>query len=303
MTEFTLRQLAYFVAVAEEGTLTDAATRLHVSASALSAALTDLETSLGVQLCVRRKARGVTLTPSGVHLLDQARTVLKAAGEVRYLAGMPGGELRGPVTIGCYPTLAPTVLPRLLDGVARKHQHLTLTIVEAPQDSLQRGLEDGSLDLSIDYDLQLGGGPNRVLLYEARAHVLLPAEHPLAEADAVRLEQLMQEPFILLDIPPSTDHTRSLFAELGGPPPARHRSTSYETVRALVGRGLGWSVLVQRPANALSYEGLPVVVKEIEPRVLPIGVHLTWPGNLALSPRARAVVDVARALSWPLPSA
>ncbi|MEO8328444.1 MAG: LysR family transcriptional regulator, partial [Candidatus Nanopelagicales bacterium] len=74
---FTLRQLEYFVAVAEAGTITAAAEQIHLSQSAMSTALADLERVFGVQLLVRHHSRGVTLTPSGEDLLVTARELLR----------------------------------------------------------------------------------------------------------------------------------------------------------------------------------------------------------------------------------
>ena len=80
---FTMNQLAAFVAVAEAGTLSGAAERLHVSASALSAAVTELERALQTQLLHRRKAKGVTLTPAGELVLPRARHLLYQARRAR----------------------------------------------------------------------------------------------------------------------------------------------------------------------------------------------------------------------------
>ncbi|RZK84403.1 MAG: LysR family transcriptional regulator, partial [Rhodococcus sp. (in: high G+C Gram-positive bacteria)] len=80
---YTMRQLAAFVAVAETGTISGAAERMHLSQSALSAAVTDLEKALKAQLCVRRRARGVQLTPTGEAVLSRARALLQQAGELQ----------------------------------------------------------------------------------------------------------------------------------------------------------------------------------------------------------------------------
>nr|WP_179580820.1 LysR substrate-binding domain-containing protein [Leifsonia psychrotolerans] len=311
-----MRQLAYFVGIAEAGSISDAAARLHVSASALSAALTDLEASVGMQLCIRRKAHGVTLTPNGVDVLDKARRVLRAADEIRHTHGSPAGELRGPITLGCYVTLAPTVVPALLEATSAVHPGLTFTLVESAQDGLLRGLFDGDIDLAVVYDMHLPGGLNRVLLYEVRLHVLLPAGHRLcpptgvdAPADApgtdapaeagVDLADLIDEPFVLFDAAPSREYTLGLLEARGLHPEVAHRTSSYEMVRALVARGQGWSVLVQRPAQPFSYEGRPVVSLPISPAAPLVGVYLVWPEDVTLTPRAQAVVDCARDVPWP----
>lgn len=76
LPSYTIRQLAAFVAVAETGTISGAAERMHQSQSALAAAVTDLEKALGARLTVRKRARGVQLTPTGEAVLGRARTLL-----------------------------------------------------------------------------------------------------------------------------------------------------------------------------------------------------------------------------------
>src|SRR5699024_8643196 len=103
---------------------------------------------------------------------------------------------------------------------------------------------------------------------------------------------------ILLDSPPSSQHTLGMFHARGLSPRIRHRTTSYEVVRTLVGRGLGYGVLVKRLANTASYEGYPLVVKEIAPAVEPVGVEVIWHSNHPASMRPQALVGFARNHQW-----
>jgi len=116
-----MNQLAAFVAVAEAGTLSGAAERLHVSASALSASVTELERALQTQLLHRRKAKGASLTPAGELVLPRARHLLYQAGELEADARGDERGVAGVVRLGCYPSLAPTVLPVLLSEFAQAH--------------------------------------------------------------------------------------------------------------------------------------------------------------------------------------
>ncbi len=111
---YTMRQLFVFVAVAETGTIRAAADRLHVSQSAVSLAITELERGLKSQLCVRRRAHGVQLTPTGERVLIRAKALLEQAGDLAAEASGAEGVLTGPLAIGCYSSLGPTLLPRLL---------------------------------------------------------------------------------------------------------------------------------------------------------------------------------------------
>src|ERR1700748_1682568 len=111
--EYTLRQLQYFVAAAEAGTVTQAAEAMHLSQSAMSTALADLEKAFQVQLLVRHHARGISLTPAGRELLVQAADLLGAA------QGL-GSSLTGTVQLGCFSVPAPYVLPELLAAAAEQ---------------------------------------------------------------------------------------------------------------------------------------------------------------------------------------
>src|SRR3954467_4876778 len=98
-----MNQLAAFVAVAEAGTISAAAEKLHASPSALSAAVTELERALQAQLLRRRKAKGVSLTPTGEAVLARARALLYQAAELEADARGQGRGGRGPARLRPYP--------------------------------------------------------------------------------------------------------------------------------------------------------------------------------------------------------
>lgn len=116
MPKFTFRQLELFAALPEHTTLGSAAQQLHISESALSHAISELETALGEQLCIRKKARGMHLTPTGRHFAKRAAELLKDASALADGLGELRGELKGPVSLGCYTGLASNVLPAVLEG-------------------------------------------------------------------------------------------------------------------------------------------------------------------------------------------
>lgn len=301
--DFTLRQLTYLVAAADHGTLSAAGQHLHVSSSALSDSLTELERILGAKLTIRRRAHGITLTTAGVRIVERARPLLTAARELSTSLQAVEGELVGPITIGCYPTLAPTVLPPLLHDFGEAHPRVDLHIREATHDQLEGRIESGEVDVAFVYDTLVPGHPRRERLFSLPAHILLPAADPLAHVAEVRLEDVVDRDLILLDAPPSSQHTLSLFESRGLTPRIRHRTASYEAVRTLVGRGLGYGVLVQRPVNQASYEGYPVVMKEISPGVEPVGIDVIWSATEDPPERVAALIAFARSITWPVPAA
>ena len=101
---YTLRQLEYFVAVGETGSIAAASQQVNVSSPSISAGISQLEEELGVKLFVRYHAQGLTPTLAGRKLLDQAQTVLRQAAAMRDLAGDLSGSIRGPLAVGCLST-------------------------------------------------------------------------------------------------------------------------------------------------------------------------------------------------------
>lgn len=297
--DYTLRQLSYFLTAIDEGTISAASARLHVTPSAVSDAITALERALGERLCVRRRAHGIRLTSAGGRVASRAHRLLSDAGDLALSLHSAEGDLVGPITLGCHPILAPTILPRLLDEFGTAHPRVELDVVEATHDQLEGRLESGEVDVAFVYDTLVPGNPRRQELFSLPAHVLLAADDALASQEVITLEQVVDRDLILLDAPPSSQHTLSLFARRGLTPHIRLRTASYEAVRTLVGRGLGYGILVQRPANPKTYEGYPVVMKEIRPAVPPVGIEVIWSAAAPPTDRARRLIDFAASIRWP----
>lgn len=294
---YTMRQLAAFVAVAETGTISGAAERMHLSQSALASALTDLEKALKVQLTVRRRARGVQLTPTGEAVLARAKVLLQQASELQADAAGEGGIVAGPLVIGCYPSLSPTVLPALLRSFTQRYPKVRVELREDTQNRLRKQLDDGELDLAIVYDLELSPEWRTTRLATRKPTVLLDAGHRLASCRGrLRLAELAEDPMVLLDAPPSSEHALDVCRQAGFAPRVAYRTENFETARAFVGRGLGWTLLVQRPRHDVTYEGLEVVVKtELDPQPDPVDVVVAWHSASMLSKVSRLFVQFVAA--------
>jgi DNA-binding transcriptional LysR family regulator len=264
VADYTLRQLEYFVAVAESGSITGAAARVHLSQSAMSTALAELERALDVQLLLRHHARGVTLTEAGEQLLIASRRLLAQAGELRSEAHGLGYGLAGALSIGCFEVLAPYVLPELIATCAERYPQLRLDTREVDLDALAEGVLSGRFELGLGYEL--APDPRLVVerVFSLPPYALLPAGHRLADRAKIRLAQLADEPLALLDLPQSRDYFRSMFAAAGLEPNIRYRSSSVETLRALVGHGLAYTLLNLQSAVATSLDGHPVVSVALE---------------------------------------
>ena len=208
---FTLRQLEYFDATASEGSLAAAARRCNVSASALALALDELESHLSLKLFVRRRSKGVTLTPAGSRLLSHARRILSGAESLSADAWLASSSLNGRFAIGCYPTLAPFFLPGIMQVFQRRHPELRLAIVEAPAAQLDEQLLQGRIDTALMYSVDVAPRFAFDAVREYRPYVMLAKDHPLAARERIQLGELVADPLILLDVHPARVNTEQLF--------------------------------------------------------------------------------------------
>jgi DNA-binding transcriptional LysR family regulator len=143
-----LRQLKYFVAVAEEGSFTSAAAKVHVAQPGVSAQIRRLEHELGQDL-LDRSGRTVRLTEVGAAVLPYARAAIAAAAGARLAVDELSGLLRGHVAIGMVALPSFTELPDLLAAFNHEHPAVEITLTEANSDRLLNAIQTGELDLAL----------------------------------------------------------------------------------------------------------------------------------------------------------
>ncbi len=263
MFRFSLRQLQYFIKVAEMGSLADAARELHVSQPSISSAIVKLELALDVQLFVRHHAQGVSLTSAGGRMLDESRALLAHAEDFRQSAQGFGGQVQGRLHVGCFGPIASLYLPSLISSFQSLYPNVELRIYEDNSENLIRGLESNRYDIAMMYDL---GVPETMLsarLIELKPYAIVSEDHPLVVQEKVSLKQLAKHPMVLLDMPRSREYFSMLFGQRDLMPMISIRSPSFELVRGLVANGLGFSILVTKPEHSLAYDGKRVVEREI----------------------------------------
>ena len=292
---FTLRQLECFLAVAEEGSISGAADALRSSDSSIADALSAMERSLGAKLFYRQRSRGASLTSDGLTILPIARKILADGAELTAAVGRDVSTIVGPVRIGCVGTLASIILPGLLVEVQRRYPGIQLDYHTGDYDSLLEMLEKAELDLIVAFDIDIAPDLESVALAETQAMLVLAADHPLADRAEVELTEVADEPMVLLDILSSRTHTLELMSAHGVKPRIGYRTVDYELCRALVGRGLGYTLLMRRAVSRATWDGRQVVYVPIKPRPRTVEMQLAWlPG--ALPPRVEAVVQCAQEL-------
>jgi flavin reductase (DIM6/NTAB) family NADH-FMN oxidoreductase RutF/DNA-binding transcriptional LysR family regulator len=202
----------------------------------------------------------------------------------------PRQSVRNPaastLSIGCYQVFAPYMLPALVARLTKLHPGLALTLVEADQGHLIASLRRSDIEVALLYDFGLDDALQLTALAELTPYVLLPEGHPLAASPGIRLEELVNESLVLLDVEPSRDYFLSLFRDAGLEPHVGYRTRSLEMARGLVGHGLGYSVLATKPANNMTYDGRALVARPITNPVNNSRLVLASLASRKLSPMA-----------------
>ena len=252
---FTLKQLSYFVAAGEAGSILRAAQNIHVSQPSISNAIAHLEDVFQIQLFIRHHAQGMSLTTAGSQILEQAQALLRDADELNSFAGKLSEQVFGSINVGCFIPLAPIVTPELCHGFMQSHTGVEVNVSEGDQAELLGRLKKGAIDLALTYDLQLENDIAFSALVELPPYVLLAADHPLADTPSLALESLANERFILLDLPLSDAYFMSLFDSQQLKPNIYARTRHIEVQRALVAQGYGYSLANVRPVNQHSLDG------------------------------------------------
>ncbi|MBT2468185.1 LysR family transcriptional regulator [Streptomyces sp. ISL-66] len=269
-----LRQLEYFVAVAEEQNFTRAAERVHISQSGVSAQVRRLERELGAEL-FDRSGRAATLTVAGKAALEHARAVLAAASAVGQAVGEVTDLIRGRLTVGM--VIGCTVTP-LFDALAafhRAHPGVEIALLEDNSHRLVRAVRAGHLDLAlVGTAATTPDGLQALTIVSERLVAVVPPGHPLAGAEPVTLRALGGHPVICM--PPGTG-LRTVFdqacAAQGLSPAIALEASASDAIADLAARGLGVAVL---SASMAEHYRDRLTARPIEDVEIPALLSLVW---------------------------
>ena len=286
-----LRSLRYFLAVAEELNFTRAAERLHLAQQALSAAIRNLETDLGVQL-FSRSTRHVALTPAGEVLVDHARQVLESAAEAVEAVERVASGHAGRLAIG-FSTAAGTV-PRVRDLIrhfSRSEPAVDLRLAEFDFADPTAGLAGGETQVAFVFGPLAAEGLEAVTVFEDARHVALPDGHPLSGRIELVAEDLTGLPWLRVPAPDSA-WTRFWFRHpLGESQVGPEIRTADEWVPAIeAGRGVAFTM----PTVMANFPNTRIVTIPVLD-IAPGAVLLAWRSG-DRDPAVSAFVQRAREL-------
>ncbi|GAB2945148.1 LysR substrate-binding domain-containing protein [Micromonospora polyrhachis] len=288
-----LRQLEYFVTVAETGNFTRTAEQLHVAQPGVSAQIRRLERELGQEL-LDRSGRVVRVTEVGMAVLPYARAALAAVDGVRLAVDELAGLVRGHVSIGMV-TSHNVDLPGLLARFHEAHPAVEVTLAEANTDQLVEDLRAGSLDTAI---ISVGGGiPAGLAIQVVDDQPIVAAvshDHELAVHQVISIDTLRGR--LMISMPRGTGLRARLeeaCATAGFTPRIAFEASSPEFLAQLAARGLGVAILPRAFVEARSEHLRPVTIgrPSIRGRLV-----FAWRADGPPSPAGRALVRHARQL-------
>lgn len=238
----TLQELKYLVALADHGHFGRAAEACFITQSTLSTQIKKLEDFLGVTLFDRSLKR-VTPTPIGREILAAARSIVEESERIRELAKHAQDPMARTIHLGVIPTLGPYYLPHALTLVHKKHPDLRLLLREEMTPQILEHLVDGKLDAGL-LALPVSDDSLRVepLFYEP-FYAALPAGHPLAKKEVLKVSDIMAEKLLLLDEGHCLRDQALDVCGTGSRGREEVRATSLETLRQMVAMGLGLTLL------------------------------------------------------------
>jgi LysR family hydrogen peroxide-inducible transcriptional activator len=290
-----LRDLRYFVALADARHFGKAAERSFVSQPTLSAQIKKLENYLGVQL-IERQPRQVTLTETGAKILPLARSILAESDEIVSLARNEHDPLSGKLKVALIPTLGPYLLPLVTRKLRKQLPRLKLMLYEHQTQSLLERLRAGEIDLGIlALPVPLDGLEAREL-FDEEFTLAMPSQHALAKKAHVKLDDLTGETLLLLeDGHCLRDQALDVCSRVDAKESEDYRATSLETLRQMVAAGLGVTLLPQLATRGPFGSGHGLTVKPFARPVPSRRIGAIWRKSSSRVAAMNAVCDVIAA--------
>jgi DNA-binding transcriptional LysR family regulator len=264
-----LRQLEYFVAVAEEANFTRAAARVHISQSGVSAQIRQLERELGATL-FDRSGRTATLTTAGRLALAHARAALAAAEAVQQSVDDVNDLVQGTLVVGMVTACTVTALFDALSTFHHAHPGVEITLIEETSDQLTERVRAGTVDLALVGSAATPPADLEALeIVSERLVAAVPPGHPLARRSSADLDDVLAHPVVCM---PVGAGIRTVFdracAARGLQPTVALQASAPDTVADLAHRGLGVAILSESMGAAYADRLRGVIIRDVELRAV-----------------------------------
>lgn len=294
--QITLRQIEYFVSVADTGQISRSANLCSVSQSSMTIALQNLEDTVGVALLARH-AKGVRLTEAGVRFLRHVQQARQSVDHAVLAAQEEPGQLSGMVRIGVTETISAYLLPSMMATLTRRFRNLQVEVIEREREVVEQQLLAGDLDMALLLvsNTALHDDLKGETIVRSPRRLWTPPDHPLLDAQRVTLEDVARENYLLLDMDEHIQTVARYWGKFGVEPRVRMQSKSIEAVRSLVAFGEGVTILSDLVYRPWSLEGNRISKRDLSVPVPTMDVGAVWRRNDPPGRQVRTLLDVFRA--------
>lgn len=288
---YDLPDLRLVAAIADSGSLTRAAERVHLAASSASHRLTQLEAALGVAL-FERHARGLTPTAAGESLLRHARQVFAQLEQMHADLAPYASGLASQVTVFANTNAINCFLPEDLGSFLREQPRLRVSLEEQPSPAILRAVAAGQVDIGVVAAEPGVAGLETRPYRRDRLVLIVPPGHRLAGETALAFAAVLDQPFVCLHAG-SAIHTfmMNAAAELGGRLDVRIQVRSFNAIVRMVAAGVGIGMVPAAAAEAERRASAPFAVVELRDAWAQRDLQLCVRRRAALAPAAAALFD------------
>lgn len=272
----SLRQLEYLIALSETHHFRRAAERVGVSQPTLSAQLSTLEQNLGAQLVERSRSR-VLLTPIGKQVERIARRVVRDMQEIRDVCAVQSGQFSGTIRLGLPPTIGPYLLPHLVPRVHKAYPGLKLYVREEVPHGLPARLQEGQHDVIVMPLPVMADDLVSISLYREPLYLAVPADGPLAKFDILERRDLEGQAVLTLESGHQLhEQVEAICEEFGAVPLSNFEGTSLDTLRQMVGMGMGISFLPALYVHGTLAKDRSIKILELKGRSIYRTIGMLW---------------------------
>ncbi len=238
-----LRDLRYFITLADTRHFGKAADLCFVSQPTLSTQVKKLEDELGVAL-FERVPRNILLTPAGDRILKHARLALAQISLMQEIAKHTQDPETASIRLGIFPTLAPYLLPHIIPNIRKRFPSLELLLIEEKTEILMHQLREGQLDAAILAEPVIDEHFDSMPLFTEPFVLALPENHPLSSQRTMGMDALEEQHLLLLEEGHCLrDQALEVCTLAGASEKEGFRATSLETLRQMVAAGVGITLL------------------------------------------------------------
>lgn len=291
---FTIKQLHYFMGVAEHGSISSAAKKLYISQSTITESIKELEFGLGVRL-FDRHSRGLKLTYNGYKFLRHANEIMTNVANAKNSFINDREDVVGNLNIGVTSLVAGYVLSDIFAKYKRAYPSVTISMIEDNTSHLSHLLIGGEIDIAVmvaDHTLD-----SRALHYEvidvSPYSLWLSAGHALVQQKTIKLEDFQKEPLIMLASEEIERPITELFRTVNLIPNISFRTHSVEAIRNLIAINAGVALLPNLIFRPWSLDGDKIETRDVSGVLPVVKVGFVWRKGSELTKLAQSFVDMA----------